>query len=316
MLGDKALFTRLLKKHASKGRVGIFFRRDGVAVCHFHPGADVELTHCAFIEGASLDNPQPLQKQIDSWGLGGCHTSVVLSPKDYQLLLVEAPDVEESELGEALRWRVKDLVSYEIADAAIDYFSLPEDAYHGRNQMLYVTVAPKSLIDRVANCVHTAGLTLDVVDIPELALRNLAALQGDDTIGTAFLALQAPVSLVNLISDGDLYLTRQIETHGELLTDDPEQDIADRAEGMILEIQRSLDYYESQIGKPPCLKLVLCPLQSGETPLMTQFRYNLAVEILQLDIGEHLSSSVALTPLLQRQCLFAIAASLREHVEK
>ncbi len=305
-----------MKKRASKGRVGIFFRRDGAAVCHFSPGADVELTHCAFVEGASLDNPQPLHKLIDSWGVGGCYTSVVLSPKDYQLLLVEAPNVDESELAEALRWRVKDLVSYAIADAAIDYFSLPEDAYHGRNRMLYVTVAPRPFIDRVEQCVHAAGLTLDVVDIPELALRNLAALQGDATIGTAFLALQAPVSLVNLLSDGDLYLTRQIETPAELLTDNPDQDIGARAEGMILEIQRSLDYYESQIGKPPCLKLVLCPLQSGETPLMTQFRYNLPVEVLQLDIGEFLSSSVALTPLLQRQCLFAIAAALREHGEK
>src|SRR5687767_13665814 len=43
----------------------------------------------------------------------------VLQPKDYQLMLVDAPNVPAIELKKAIRWQVKDLLDYHVDDATI-----------------------------------------------------------------------------------------------------------------------------------------------------------------------------------------------------
>ena len=285
-----------------------------MAVAHFDNTADVVLNRCQFIPGVDLSNPGPLKQQIESWKLHGCLTNFVLSPGSYQLILVEAPAVEQSELKEAIRWRVKDLVSYDIAEASVDYFHLPDDAYRGRNNMVYAVVMPLSLSDQIEAFVQEVGLQLDAIDIPELALMNLTAHhQPDSPLAVAWLCLQQPTSYINLVCEQSLYLTRSVEIPAGLLDADDEQ-VMQQASGMILDIQRSLDYYESQIGKPPCMKLLISPLQLGETPLLSQFRHNLGVDIEQLDLGELLSSREPLSPELQANTIIAVAAALRREL--
>ncbi|WP_207060653.1 hypothetical protein [Motiliproteus sp. SC1-56] len=268
------------------------------------------MSQCALIPGVTHDNPQPLRQEVEARGLQGCATSYLLGPEDYQLLLVEAPAVPEAELLEALQWRVKDLIAYDVAEAVIDYVTLPEDAYRGRSRMLYVAVMNRQVSEQAEALTRAVGLHLDILDIPELALLNLSDLLPAESTGSALLGLQAGTSHINLLAEGQLYLTRSLEAPAEVLSPDA-TDIESRASALVLDIQRSLDYYESQIGKPPCLKLLVCPLQPGETPLLSQFRYNLPVEVVQLDLGEWLTSAEPLTPLLQAQCLPAIAAALR-----
>ncbi len=308
----KTLFRLLKKRHQAGGRVGLFLTADGVAVAHYEASSASPLNQCQWIPDAALDNPEPLKQQIESWQLSGCNTSFVLGPDQYQLILVEAPAVEEAELKEAIRWRVKDLVSCDIESAAIDYFPLPDDAYRGRSKMLYVAVMPQELSEQIESFVAAAGLELDAIDIPELALMNLTALyDGEPSLGKACLCLQQPTGYINLLADQSLYLTRSMEITATLLNADVDE-AARLASGLILDIQRSLDYYESQIGKPPCIKLLICPLQAGETPLLSQFRHNLAVDVEQLDLGELLVSREPLTPELQSLTVLAVAGALRE----
>ncbi|RDE18855.1 hypothetical protein DV711_14655 [Motiliproteus coralliicola] len=265
---------------------------------------------CQQLDDCRLDNPEPLKAAVAQLGLNGASVSWVLSPKDYNLLLVEAPAVDEAEMADALRWRVKDMLSFDIEHAVLDFFELPEDAYRGRSRMLYVAVIQQSVSDRIESLVNGAGMALKALLIPELMLIRLKQLEGE-TLATAVLGLQSPHSLISMVSEGSLYLTRQVDSDVSLLSPDAVE-IETRASGLVLDIQRSLDYYESQIGKPPCLRLLVCPQQPGETPLLGQLRYNLAVELVQLDLGEHIDSETPLTPLLQSQAMMAIAAALPE----
>ena len=284
----------------------------GIAVAHYDGASETPLNQCQWLPDVDIDNPEALKRQVESWNLQGCQTSFVLSPQDYQLILIEAPVVEAAELKEALRWRVKDLVSYDISTAVIDCFPVPEDAYRGRSSMAYAVVMPMAMSERIETFVSAAGLSLDTIDIPELALRNLSDLhEPDSPLAKACLCLQEPVSYINLLCEQSLYLTRSIELPVGLLDAEDDQ-VAQLASSMILDIQRSLDYYESQIGKPPCIKLLVCPLQAGETALLSQFRHNLAVEVEQLDLGELLKSRESLSPELQSNTVIAVAGALRQ----
>ena len=287
---------------------------EGIAVAHYDAATGTSLNQCQWIANVNFNSPDPLKQRIDDWKLAGCETSFVLSPQDYQLILVEAPSVDDSELKEAIRWRVKDLVSYDIATAVVDYIPLPEDAYRGRSNMIYAVVMPETLGSQIESFVNDLGLVLDTIDIPELALMNLSELHDSDSpLSRACLCLQETTSYINLISESSLYLTRQVDIPSGLLEAEDDR-VADMASSTILDIQRSLDYYESQIGKPPCMKLLICPLQSGETPLLSQFRHNLGVEIEQLDLGELLNCREPLSPEQQSLTVVAVAGALRENL--
>jgi MSHA biogenesis protein MshI len=305
----KGLISLFTKKKSGRGRVGLTLNDAGLGFAHYDDRQANPL-RCQQVEQCRLDTPELLKSAVQAWAVGGCATTWVLRPKDYSLLLVEAPAVADAELKEALRWRIKDMVSFDISGAVLDYFPLPDDAYRGRNKMLYVAIIESSVSEAILAFTQAAGLTLDAIEIPELALLRLKALEGE-TLGTAILGLQTPTSLISLVSEGDLYLTRKVDTPAALIATDVE-DIEARASNMVLDLQRSLDYFESQIGKPPCLRLLVCPLQPGETPLLGQLRYNLEVELVQLDLGEHFSCEPPLTPALQLQVMLAVAAVLPE----
>ena len=307
----KALISLFKKKGSGRGRVGLHLNESGLALAHYDASQAAPL-RCCQIDQATLETPDLLKSVVTEWGLSGSETTWVLRPKEYSLLQVEAPSVSEAEMVEALRWKIKDMLSFDVSSAVIDYFSLPEDAYRGRNQMLYVAVIEPTLSQQIEALLKTAGLTLTAIEIPELALLRLKALEGE-TLATAVLGLQSPTSLISLVCDDYLYLTRQVDSPASLIAADADEaEIGQRASNLVLDLQRSLDFYESQIGKPPCLRLLVCPLQMGETPLLGQLRYNLAVELVQLDLGEHLQSQTPLSPELQTQALLAIAAVLPE----
>ncbi|MFT5720877.1 MAG: MSHA biogenesis protein MshI [Motiliproteus sp.] len=307
---EDSLISLLTKKKSGRGRVGLTLNVDGLGLAYY----DERQAHplrCQQLDQCRIDTPELLKAAVNSWGMAGCATTWVLHPKDYSLLLVEAPTVPDIEMRDALRWRIKDMVSFDITNSVIDYFPLPEDAYRGRNNMLYVAIIEPSVSENILTMMLAAGLTLEAIEIPELALLRLKALEGD-TLGTAILGLQTPIGIINLVSEGHLYLTRKVDTPVALTAADV-KDIEARAGNIVLDLQRSLDYFDSQIGKSPCLRLLVCPVQPGDTPLLGQLRNNLEVELVQLDLGEYFSCEPPLTPTLQMQVMLAVAAVLPEN---
>ena len=305
------LFSGFGNKKAQKGITAIVFTQGGVALANISFDLKNEqpvLNCCEYIPS---DNPfadeKRIRDRIEALGLSGSQTVTVLSQGSYQMMLVEAPEVPLEEMKEALRWRIKDLINFDIEEAAIDFVELPEDAYRGRSKMIYAVAAEKAQIDMLAGLIELIGLELAVVDIPELAMLNLAQRMTDSPAGLALFSLGTPASGINMLTDAGLYFTRVLGYDAKRAESSPE----DSSNVAVLEIQRSLDYYESQVGMPPCLKLLVAPMQPEETALMTTLRYNLPVEVEALDLNKVLETKVELAPELQSKAILAVAAALR-----
>src|ERR1700682_6206273 len=76
------------------------------------------------------------------------HQCLTLLPSsDYQLLLVEAPNVPPAELKTAVRWRIKDMLDYHLEDAPIDVLDIPPDPSGGnRAHSMYAVAARNGVI--------------------------------------------------------------------------------------------------------------------------------------------------------------------------
>tara|TARA_R110002050_G_scaffold4499_4_gene21847 strand:- start:5890 stop:6828 length:939 start_codon:yes stop_codon:yes gene_type:complete len=301
----KSLLSLFKKKTKSGGITSVVFTGKGVSFAHIQQTASQpELSFCEHIFSPNpFKDTTRFAELIKSKGLNGTKTLIVMPESSYQIHLVERPAVPDEEIADALRWKIKDLIDFDIEHAVIDYIELPEDAYRGRSRMLYAVAAARNEIDRRVAWCESIGLEPIVVDVPELALLNLTEDLADSEAGLAAFFLGDESSSINLLSDSSLYFTRHLHYNRKVGADD--------VGAAVLELQRSLDYYESQVGKPPCVRLLVMPFQPDDTPLMTELRQSLYLDIHSLNLNNLISSSVELSDDLQQWTTVAVAAALR-----
>ncbi len=238
---------------------------------------------------------------------GRCTT--LMDESEYTLVLTEAPDVRPEELKTALRWRVKDLIDFHINDATLDVFELPGMEMGGRAREMYAVAARNEAIRRRVDQLHNAGINLEVIDIPEMAQRNLAALLPEDAQGVALLSFANRGGLLTISRQGDLYLSRNLDVGLDHLAQGG--DLTGYFDRVVLEIQRSLDYFESHFRQSPIQHLVLTPAGAHLPGLLEHLRSNLSVGVAAMNLAELVEIGAAAPSDLEGPCLFTLGAALR-----
>ncbi len=230
-------------------------------------------------------------------------------------MLVEAPEVDPSELKQAVRWRVKDLIDFHIDDAILDVFDIPGQVVRGRGRMMYVVAARSALLSQRIALLEGLSLRLEAIDIAELALRNVAALTPEDVSGVGLLYLAPDYGVITLTRQATLYLARTLDTgHAALSagTRGAESTLAGNGpvDGIVLEIQRSLDYYDSHFSQAAIAALyVVAP--AGAASLAGDLDAALDLDVRHLDLRELMECPDGLDRDQQAGSMLAIGAALR-----
>jgi len=234
--------------------------------------------------------------------------TTLLDTSEYSLLLTEAPDVKPDELKTALRWRVKDLIDFHINDATLDAFELP-GSDGNKSREMYAIAARNEAIRRRVDLMQVAGINLEVIDIPEMAQRNLAALLPEDAKGVAVISFSNRGGLLTVSKQGELYLSRNLDVGLDLLTQSG--GLTGYYDHVVLEIQRSLDYYESHFRQSPIQHLVLAPVAARMPELLEHLRANLSVSVAVMSLADLIEMDAAMPAELEGPCLFTLGAALR-----
>jgi len=127
--------------------------------------------YCAFEE---ISEAKTILKGIvNRFNLMNAPCTWVLQPDDYQLLLIDNPRVEESEMFDSIKWQISEISEISADEALIDYFNLPAPNTEDSSKMLYVVMARKKFILSIASIIESSGLKLSVIDIAETSFRNI-----------------------------------------------------------------------------------------------------------------------------------------------
>ncbi|XOV84051.1 MAG: hypothetical protein ACFHXK_02825 [bacterium] len=203
-----------------------------------------------------------LARQIESLQLQRCaarkQVNLVLAPELYNVSLIDRPDVDDAQLKDAVRWAIQEQVDYPVENATLDVFELPRSASRER-PMVFVVSLKTELLKTLQSQVNSAGLQLASIDASELCLRNLTWQcfpHADQSI--AMLRLTSNSGLVNISRGDELYLARRVSG---LPDEFSEPGWAEFRERMVLQVQRSIDYYESAMNQPHCNMLVVACTQ-------------------------------------------------------
>jgi MSHA biogenesis protein MshI len=227
---------------------------------------------------------------VGQLGAKGATCVVVVAPDVYQLLLIEQPNVAAAEMRDAVRWRIQEYLDIPAADAVIDVFPFPESASRGRAPMVFVVATAKARIETTVRHVTEAGLTPVCVDIAELALRNLTQrIYPSPEHAIALLRITNSSGIINITRGDELFLSRRISGVPRGLDQaawDPFKD------ALLLQVQRSIDYYESALSQAPADCLLVAATHGWQERIVEHLESMLALPVRAL--GGVLTDALAL----------------------
>ena len=230
-----------------------------------------------FSSPAELQNG--LSRFIDTHDLQGWACRCTLSSEDYSLRLVDRPaNIPDGELVDATRWLVRDLIEFDVTEAGLTILTIPEDSSRARTPRMFVVAAKHEPLLDLAHAISATGLRLVGFDIVETAMLALEERMADVVAGGAALRIDDKASILTLSHDKHLYLARNlhvdadsIESAAQQAMNDPSPtnpEVVELLDSLLLDVQRSLDYYESEYGQAGASRLSLLPSQSDMTPLL------------------------------------------------
>lgn len=219
--------------------------------------------------GSPVELGPVLARFSEDHGMRGAIARVTLAPSDYDLKLVERPpNIPDEELADATRWLIRDLVEIDVETAAIAVLTIPDQRGRARAPHMFVAAAREDVVSAYARTLAEAGLACAGFEIVETAMLALEANAADPVASGAMVRIEAKSSVLTLASEQQLFLARPLRVEATELEaaaerastarpDDPA--VLAALEPMLLDVQRSLDYYESEYGRTPATRLLLLP---------------------------------------------------------
>lgn len=296
--------------------MSVAFAADRLDFAHIrrHEGKKPEVLLLTSVqrEGDDLEALRSLRKELQ---LAKYRCTTLLRLGEYQMLQVEPPEMAAAEMKEALRWRIKDMLSYPAEAATIDVLDIPVDpSAVGRTKQAFAVAANNALLAPRMELFDTAKVNLEAIDIPELAQRNISALFEEENRGLAMLVLDESGVMLTFTFRGELYATR----HTDIPLMQLEQAEGERREQLFeriaLEAQRSLDNFDRLNGHISVTRLLISSLP-GVPGFLDYLREYLSLPVVELDLAEVLdfpSIPELAQPFRQTQCLKALGAALRD----
>lgn len=297
MLGLRSIFGR---KRRAKLQVGIAVGADqvsAVALTREGEGPPHVVAWTSFAAASPEEIEQGLRGFVVEHDLRGAPCRMTLSPVDYNLKLVERPaNIPVEELADATRWLIRDLVEIDVESAAIAVLTIPDQRGRARTPHMFVAAARGEAVTSLVRTASRAGLACRGFEVIESAMLALDAVLPESVASGAMVRIDAKSSVLTLSSESKLFLARPLRVEAAILDEAAHQAIDSPASGqaeitsllepLLLDVQRSLDYYESEYGRAPATRLTLLPGSIDLAPLvpaLTEALRPLRVEAFSLE---------------------------------
>ena len=288
-------------------QIGIDFLPDGVALAQVQTGRGESgrILRNQFVAAAGQEaQVDALREWVRSNNLQKTPCVCLVASDDCDVYQVERPEVEDAELVAAVTWKIKDLVNYDVTHAVVDCYPMPVSKKNNQRQVGVVS-ARETVIGNYVESIKSCGMQLVALDIHELVRSNLQLVQNGAGQSLALLSLTASGGLLSIHHDTDLYVSRDIMIGSDQLAQASGED-SEAFDSLLLEVQRSVDYFESYYGIGSVTSLRLFPPlpQVEKMALYLQNLTNFDIEFVSFaGDGE--------SPGLEPHCFHAYCAALR-----
>lgn len=147
---------------------------------------------------------------------------LALGSPEVVIRTVRIPPMSKEELAEAVKWHVKDLLPFPVAEAVLD-FEVLEEVWEKDIKKLHVVVAaaPLRIVQEQLAMMAQAGATVASILPTTLAIRRTLQLLSPTLLGSsvAILEVGAAQTHVVILKDGQPQLAREVPIGSAAITD-------------------------------------------------------------------------------------------------
>ncbi|MCP4470288.1 MAG: hypothetical protein GY815_06325 [Gammaproteobacteria bacterium] len=185
----------LFSTASKESQIGVDFLSDGVAVAQVLTGSKNpgSMVRAEFIEANGQEaQVEALRKWVRGHGLQKTPCVCLVAHDDCDVYQVEKPEVEESEMMQAVTWKIKDLISYDVGNAVVDSYPMPLSSKNSQQQVGVVS-AHDTVIGSYVDSIRSSAMRLRTLDIHDLVRSNLQVVRQSADNSLALMTFGSPL---------------------------------------------------------------------------------------------------------------------------
>lgn len=250
-----------------------------------------------------------LAEDVERLNLIAHDCRLVLLPGQYQIILMDAPNVPEADMSKALRWHLKGFSDYDLDDVLIDTCLVPTYKANDK-QKIFAAITPLSILNQKRAIFESAFLNVTAVTIAEMALKNALSLmrlnhQVSDDAPIIVISLCNNIRKLHIIYQDIFYLIRNLN-HGQTEgADDPVE-----LTNIHFEIERSINYCVNELNIPEPKQIFFTPGFYHLIDYLKPIGEKLALTVELIDLNHYLDIVSPLSLEQQYEVFYSITGAL------
>ena len=210
--------------------------------------------------------PAVLAGMIKEHDLADFTTSIVLPANKTQSSQIEHDELPDANPQDALPWKMKDLINIPPQDMVCDYIDMPLQPF-GQSAKAQVFATSREYLVKITEPFHEAGATINQILTEQFAIAALQTTK--EAAQLVFLQHEGADAILLILKNQQICFARKIRGTDALVKMSPEELQMGATDNVAIEIQRSIDYYESQLKQPP-IKNVFLAIDGANGPYIVQ----------------------------------------------
>lgn len=296
-------------KAESKGIVTIEISPEGISIAYSRTENPRDILICEFHSTQNYSQVhEVLATAVAKNNLAQNDCALVLHPDHYKLFFINTPSVPESEVRNAARWQIKDMITYSLDDLAIDVFYPEEETTHAKK--IYVIAAQKSLLQKITKIVSDCQLAPISIDVREFAVRNVIRASTGVPEVAGFLDLSMDNCLMVTVQNGIIRFVRRIPVGIRAFKE------TNSVASLTAEIQRSIHYCETELKQKLPETFFLPPSIEIDPKVVESIANNLAKPTTTIDLNKIITATQPIPIETQVRCWATIGELLKKEDKK
>jgi type IV pilus assembly protein PilM len=269
----------------------------------------------AIVDNAIMDSAsvvQAIRHLVESQKVKTKNVATSISGHSVIIRKVQLPIMTEEEMEASIQWEAEQYIPFEISEVNLDFQILGTDPKDPSQMTVILVAAKKDFVNDYLAVFKESGLTPVVMDIDCFALENAFEANygiGEDEV-VALINMGASAMNVNILKGGGTLFTRDIQVGGNMFNDEIQKRlglnsedaekvklgerveaidpaavaavVADAAETLAQEVQRSLDFFSATSADEKVQKLYIAGgvAKTAQVKAALEQRLGIPVEVL------------------------------------
>lgn len=261
-----------------------------------------------FTENTREQITTALAKDIERLNLLAHPCQLIILPGQYQLILMDALNVPDSEMAKALQWSLKGLSDYALDDVSMDTFLMPSINGDDTKKVL-VALTPTSLLNKRVSFFQEAYLEVTSAGISAVALKNFLSAMLPKNIEEVespifIISIWKGIRKLHIVYNDTFYLIRELTSSLHPHGDEPVE-----MANILLEIEHSIEYCINKLNLPEPRQVWFTPGFHEAVSFFNEIEEQFDLITSIIDLNHYLEMTPALTLAEQHLVFYSIVGT-------